>query len=210
MGPESRRTQPLSKSLSQPFAMPLTQQNNRKTKHERTPPQTAPKHNFRKSKHSIFSKEHVYPYSGIKLDVWDDSENHTIRTFLASTVHGGQTAGRPHGSQNETLLQAKQEFIETEGRQVSPSLTCRFTINTRSRDIALGQHIQDWKKCAKICAACRQCSKTFAVWRDGAAYTPNAGVRNHGSFPRRTKTSTCSRKSLARHSFTTHGDRRWT
>ena len=56
---------------------------------------------------------------------------------------------------------------------MSPSLKCLFTINTYSLDIALGQHIQDWNKCAKICAACRQCLKIFAACRDGAAYTPN-------------------------------------
>ena len=35
-------------------------------------------------------------------------------------------------------------------------------------------------------------------------------MRNHGSIPRRTKASTCSNESLARHFFTTHGDHRWT
>ena len=48
------------------------------------------------------------------FDALDDTENHTFRTFLASTVlEGGQTAGRLHGSQTVTILQAKQEFIET-------------------------------------------------------------------------------------------------
>ena len=123
-------------------------------------------HNFCKSKHSFFGQKHMCSLVvASSLMCWTVLKNSTFRTFLASAVHGGpQTSGRPHSSQTVTILKAKQVFIETQGRQVSPSLKCRFTISTYSRDIALGQHIQDWTKCLKI----------FAVWRDGAACTPNA------------------------------------
>ena len=65
MSPESKRTQPLDKSPSQPLSMPLTQQNNRKTKYERTPHQDK-RHRrnwiptqFAQKQARFFSKEHV-------------------------------------------------------------------------------------------------------------------------------------------------------
>ena len=94
---------------------------------------------------------------------------------------------------------------------MSPSLKCLFTIDTYSRDIALGQHIQDWKKCTNICAACRQCLEDVRVverWCD--SHHKPVGVDSHGSPTRCSNASTCSNKSLARQFFTTHGDHRST
>ena len=95
---------------------------------------------------------------------------------------------------------------------MSPSLKCRFTINTYSRDIALGQHIQDWKKCAKTLHRhfSSVCEDLRGVERCCDFHHKPVGVRNHGSFPRRTEPSTSIVKSIARQFFTTHGDHRWT
>ena len=48
------------------------------------------------------------------------------------------------------------------------------------------------------------------VWRWCGLHSKRVGVRNHGSFPRRTKASTCRNEPLARHFFTTHGNHCWT
>ena len=111
MSPESKRTQPLNMSPSQPLWMPLTQQKTSKdeVRENAAPGQTAP---TKLDSNTISAKART-PFLS-KAHVLDDSENHTIRKFLASTVlEGGQTARRLHFSHTVTILKAKQEFIET-------------------------------------------------------------------------------------------------